>query len=109
MIYFEALISSDKMNMMISLNVNLSFLSLSLQVVGGAVVCAATTEEETPEGVPVVVAAEAEEALGGRGVAVPRCPLLKNWMLSLTPMSTRSTSEVIGGREWRPSSSSSSS
>lgn len=51
----------------------------------------------------VVAVAEALEA-EGQG---PRCPLLKSWMLSLTPMSTRSTSEVIGGQEWRPSSSSS--
>lgn len=57
----------------------------------------------TPE---VAAAGEWAEALGGgQG---PRCPLLKSWMLSLTPMSTRSTSEVIGGQQWRPSSSSSS-
>lgn len=76
------------------------------QVVGGAVVFAAATEEGTPEEV-LVVEAEAEEAWVGGGAGTRLCPPLKNWMPSLTPMSTRSTSEVIGGQEWRPSSSSS--
>lgn len=71
----------------------------SFQVAAAAVECAATPG--------VAAAGEGAEALaGGHG---PRCPLLKSWMLSLTPMSTRSTSEVIGGQQWRPSSSSSSS
>lgn len=69
-----------------------------LQVAVVAEGCAAT-----PGG---AAAGEGEEDLGGGHG--PRCPPLKSWMLSLTPMSTRSTSEVIGGRHWRPSSSSSS-
>lgn len=53
-----------------------------------------------------VVAEEAVVAEVVVGVVVeeePNHPQLKSWMLSLKPMSTRSTSEVIGGQESRPS------
>lgn len=61
-------------------------------------VCVAV-QEGTEVIAPEVAAAVKAEVLAEE--ERPRCPQPKNWMLNLTLMSTRSTSEVNGGQQWR--------